>query len=347
MKRILVTGAGGPAAHNFVESLRMAPEKFHIVGADVNPFHLELAPVDKSYRIPPVNDKNYLREVNGIIEKEKINITHPQPDVEVYFLSKNRDKVKSLMFLPSQEAIENSQNKSALIKILRLNKVPTAQSYLLESPNDLDKAFMILKKTNDKLWLRAIRGAGSKASFPFREIGHAKFWIDYWQKMKGVGYGDFMLSEFLPGKDFAFQSLWKGGKLVTSQARERVEYIFGNLTLSGQTSSPSIARTVSRDDINQIATKAIKSLDQSATGIFCVDLKENQDGVPCVTEINAGRFFTTSNFFTQAGCNMPYFYTQLALGEKPPKLKPYNPLPANLYWVRQVDMGYKLLRNVK
>jgi carbamoyl-phosphate synthase large subunit len=65
-----------------------------------------------------------------------------------------------------------------------------------------------------------------------------------------------------------------------------------------------------------------------------------------VTEINVGRFFTTSNFFAHAGLNMPDMYLQLGLGnqlaERPAV---YNPLPDDLYWVRMIDMGYRLVKD--
>jgi carbamoyl-phosphate synthase large subunit len=153
-----------------------------------------------------------------------------------------------------------------------------------------------------------------------------------------------MVSEFLPGREYAFQSIWQDGHIVTSQARERMEYLFGFLTPSGQTSSPAVARTVHRQDVNETAAASVTAVDPHATGIFCVDLKENADGVPCVTEINAGRFFTTSIFFSVAGCNMPYYYVRMAYDEPLPELPQFDAIPEELYWVRLMDMGDKLLR---
>ena len=69
-----------------------------------------------------------------------------------------------------------------------------------------------------------------------------------------------------------------------------------------------------------------------------------QAATPQVTEINAGRFFTTSNFLTAAGVNMPYLYARLAVGERVNGLPPFNAVEEGLYWVRMVDMGYKLVR---
>lgn len=344
MKRILVTGCGGAAAANFIASLRVADENFFIIGTDSNKFHLELADVDIRYILPPASDPAYLEKLNQIIEKEKAELVHPQPDPEVLFLSRNRERIKTRLFLPSKQTIETCQNKMELVNHLTRKKVPTAESYLIDDEPNLSKYAEKLLENNEKVWLRATKGAGARASLPIKNVIHGKIWIDYWKNLKNIGYGQFMISEFLPGKEFAFQSIWKKGKLITSQARERLEYLFGYLTPSGQTSSPSIARTVSRDDVNEIATKAILSIDEDATGIFCVDLKENKEGVPCITEINAGRFFTTSNFFSMAGCNMPLYYIKMAFDETLPKLSQYNPLEKDLYWIRGMDMGYKLVK---
>ena len=157
-------------------------------------------------------------------------------------------------------------------------------------------------------------------------------------------FGDFMVSQFLPGREYAFQSLWKDGELLTSQARERLQYLYGHLTPSGQTSTPSLAKTVHRQDLNELAAACVRAVDPQATGIFCVDLKEDAEGRALLTEINAGRFFTTSNFFAEAGSNMPYHYVRLGLGREVEDLPKFNAVDADLYWVRMVDMGYKLVR---
>lgn len=347
MKRILVTGAGGSAASNYIQSLRKNPykEKFYIVGIDKSRYHIELADLDKRYLMPGINDPSYIKKLNSIIKKEKIDLVHPQPDVEVDFLSKHTKDVKAKMLLPEAKTIDLCQNKMKLTDLLKKNNIPVPEAYYLKSEKDLEMAFKKLLKTNEKVWLRAIKGAGSRAALPVKKLDHAKMWIDYWRVMKGLDYADFMVSEFLPGAEYAFQSFWIKGKLIMSQARQRVEYIFGNLTPSGQSSSPSVAVTVHTDDVNKLAYDSIKLADKNATGIFCADIKTNKNGKVCLIEVNAGRFFTTSNFFSEAGVNMPYYYTKYALGDivKHTK-KPFNNIPAGWYWVRMVDMGYKLIK---
>lgn len=347
MRRILVTGAGGSAAHNFVDSLNIAQEKFYVVGVDTRPYHIELTSLDKKYLIPRVDDPGYLQKLNKIIKKERIDFLHAQPDPEVSFISENREKIAARTFLPDKKTIKLCQSKTKLIDKLKKDGINTGESYFVESEKNLKAVLKEMFKNHKKVWIRAVKGAGSRASLPVSNFYQAKSWIEYWKDTRRLSYKDFMATEFLPGKEFAFQSLWQNGKLITCMARQRLEYFYGHLTPHGQSSTPSVALTVHRKDVNDSGTNAVLSADNNATGIFCVDLKENSKGVPCVTEINSGRFFTTSNFFARAGSNMPLYYIKMAFGEKLPRIKQYNPIPAGWYWVRMADMGFKLIKGEK
>ena len=64
MKRVLVTGVGGPAGVNFVRSLRAAPEPYFIVGADINRLHLEWPDIDIGYVVPGNDDLVEVREAD-------------------------------------------------------------------------------------------------------------------------------------------------------------------------------------------------------------------------------------------------------------------------------------------
>ena len=101
MKRLMVTGAGGPASINFIMSLRISPEKMHIVGTDTNKFRIHLAPTDSKFLVPKATDEDYIDALNEIVRKEKVEFIHPQPDIEVRILSENREKLEANTFLPS------------------------------------------------------------------------------------------------------------------------------------------------------------------------------------------------------------------------------------------------------
>ncbi len=344
MPRILITGAGGSAAYNFRDALAHSGRDYEIVGVDAKPYHLELLDAESRYLTARVDDPAYLDTLNKIIEAESIDFVHPQPDVEVAFLSEHRDRVGARMFLPAVEDIRLCHDKMTFNAHLAARGVSVPAAFHIGSQDDLRAALDHLLTVSPRVWLRAIRGAGSRASLPINSYYQGDAWIDYWRSFRGLDYGDFMASEFLPGSEFAWQSLWFDGELITSQARERIEYIFGSLTPSGQSSSPSVARTVNRPDVNKAGESAVRAVAERPHGVYCVDLKCNAAGDPLVTEINVGRFFTTSNFFAHAGLNMPDMYVQLGLGRALDVTPPvYDPLPDNLYWVRMIDMGYRLV----
>jgi carbamoyl-phosphate synthase large subunit len=166
---------------------------------------------------------------------------------------------------------------------------------------------------------------------------------------------EFVAQEYLPGRNIGFHSLWKNGELVTSMARERIEYIYPNLAPSGVTGTPAVQRTIHDDTANKVGTEAVLAIDSNFNGIACVDLKEDKAGKPCVTEINAGRMFTTSFFFSYASqlvrkdhyANIPYLYVKLAFKETIPNAPKYNALPEELYWIRHMDAPARLVRDGK
>lgn len=346
MSRILITGAGGSAAYNFVDALRLDEEPHHIVGSDVRPYHLELIRLEGKYVVPPVTAPDYAAAINRIVDKEGVEFVHPQPDVEVAWYARYSCRIRAKTFLPAPDTVSLCQDKMRLNVQLARCGVPVPKAFHVTSKQMLDNALEQLLIIQPKVWLRAIRGAGSRASLPIKSVYQGDAWIDYWRTSRGLDYGDFMASELLSGREYAWQSLWFEGQLVTSQARERIEYIFGNLTPSGQSSSPSIARTVNIAEVNSAGVEAVRAVSDRPHGVFCVDMKEDADGVPKVTEINCGRFFTTSNFFAHAGVNMPAIYVELGSSGQLTRALPaqFNPLPENLYWVRMIDMGFKLVR---
>lgn len=337
-KKILVTGAGGSAGMNFIQSLRLAPEKIAIIGTDCSKYYAKLSQADKTYVVPTCDSVEYLHALNDIIRNEDIGFLHAQPDPEVKFISDHRDEIPAKVFLPAKLTIDIAQDKYRFNKLMTEKCVSVPITRKVKDPDYLKKYLSLMP---GKCWLRASFGAGSLAALPVTDYDQAYTWIEYW-RTKGLKWEDFILSEFLPGKEYAFQSIWKDGMLVTSSARQRIEYLFQARMPSGQSSTPTIAKSVHSELVNFHAIRAIKALDENATGIFCVDLKEDKFGVPNVTEINAGRFFTTSLFFSRAGSNMPYYYVKLAYGEDPGDLPEVNAVEKDLYWIRQIDCGQVL-----
>lgn len=346
VKRILVTGAGGPAGVNFIKSLKIAPEKMFVVGSEANKYFANLAPTDSVNIVPKATSSSYIEKINEIIEEEDVEFVHPQPDIEVEVISENREKLNASTFLPSKDAIRICQDKLKSAERWKEKGIPVAKTIELENEADIKYAFEELGRP---LWIRARRGAGGVGSTPAENSETAASWINYWKSRNKQWR--FIAQELLQGSNVGFHSLWKEGELIISMARERLQYIYPHLAPSGITGTPSVQRTIHNEKVNEVGLEAVLAIDQNFSGIACVDLKENKDGIPCATEINAGRMFTTSFFFSYASdkllrnyhSNFPYLYVKLAYREKIPNIPKYNVLPQDVYWIRHIDAPARLV----
>lgn len=355
MIRVLVLSAGGPAGVNFIKALQISGIKIDylsigVFGADSNPYHLILSEKHtvKSFLIPTCDKMGYIHAINEIIDKYDIDFVHAQSDAEVNVISMNRGNINAKVFLPDRHIIKTCQDKWYTSAIWSKNFKNT-KSYLLKDNDDYCETLTTIFNEYNFVWLRATRGAGGRASALCKNIDVAYYWLRYWWSLDPTM--EFMAQEYLPGRNIAWQSVWKDGQLLTSQARERVEYIYPNLTPSGITGTPSVQRTLNEDKINLFAIRAIKDIDTKPNGIYSVDLKEDIRGRPIPTEINAGRFFTTSYFFAYAGqmfnsprANMPLIYVLAAMDKKIPHGSLTNVLDKDIYWIRHIDCGHKLTK---
>ena len=350
IKRILTTGAGGPAGINFIMSLELSPEKLYLIGTESDSYRIYLAPTEKKYAVPPATNVDYVAKLNEVLERERIEFLHPQPDVEVSVISENREKFKATTYLPSKEAVRMCQDKYESAKRWKQKGVPVAETMPIENKADVEIA---LEQLGTPIWIRATHGAGGVGSTAAKNKETALAWIQYWRGRNKNW--KFIAQEHLGGRNLAFHSLWKNGELVTSMTRERLEYIYPHLAPSGITGTPTVQRTMHDPNVNRIGTEAVLAIDPEFNGIACVDLKENSEGTPCATEINAGRMFTTSYFFSYASkiirgdyyANLPYLYVKLAYREALPKLSKYDVLPENVYWIRHIDAPAKLVKDGK
>ncbi len=338
--RILLTGCGSPASQNVLRCLRLAPQPFYIVGADANTYHLEWGDLDAAYQAPLTTSPDYLPFLIHLCDSESVHFLHGQPDWDVSFLSAHREHLPAASLLPDPHAIHRAQNKYTSACLWAHATIREDVPLLIHDDDDLRRA---AASFGLPFWLRTTSGAGARGSCKATGLDQARAWLHYW-RLSAANW-EFMAQAYLPGPEFAFQSLWRDGRIVTSAARERLEFVFPQHAPSGVTSSPVVARSVHDSAVNRVAVAAILALDPRPHGVYGVDLKCGPDGLPRPTEVNAGRFFTTSLFLAEAGCNLPYYYVSLALGLPLPDPPPYDAIPPDLYWIRHIDCGQVLVRD--
>ncbi len=349
MKNILLTTAGSGNANNIMRSLRATKRPLNIIGTNIDRYELAKSLADKNYLVPKGSSKDFIPVINKIIEKEEIDLLIPNSEQEARAVAQEIDRIGTRTFIPKLSTIELCIDKFSLTKRLEKNGVNVARTVKMEEISDLYKTLDSLKNEQDDLvWCRIKEGAGSRGAAPFTTAEQIEFWIDYWKKFKGYDRNDFILSEYLPGRDYHFFSLWNNGELVIGKTCERLAYTCSKYTLSGTSSSPSVGRQVYNEEVIETCTKAVETIDKNARGIFAIDLKENKSGEPCLTEINIARFPRINIFFSRTGrYNMAEIYVGLGLGEDVGISKVVDDIDSEMYLIRDIDNEPLIISNAE
>lgn len=336
-KRVLLLGCAGSPGINFTKSIQLTDSVEVTVGIDMNKYYLEMSPIKKKYLSNRRDgyEEIYIKKINQIIKKEKIDFIHAQPDNEVKILSDYRDILEAKTLLPSKDAINIFQNKLQTFESLAKKNISVPNTYEIKNVDSIKKIF---SNNTDILWIRSNKGAGGKASLPVKTYEQAIAWVKFWMG-KGLVMTDFSVSEFLPGREISCLMIWYDGRLICSQQKERIEWLQSNVSVSGSGTTTAIQKTVWEDSVNELCTNTILAIDSKPQGVYVVDVKQNKGNDFCVMEVNAGRFFTTSLFYPTAGVNMPYIYVALGLGLPIPEIEPYNSVKKDIYWIRVADGG--------
>ena len=303
--KILVTGASGDLGRSI--GLYLTNLSYEIVVADTSSALLAVLDARARYVLPKANNKDYLTKLNRILKKEEIDFIFFGSDIEIRVASKNAAEIKTKIWLPKYETVRIMQDKYLCNKLWEKAGICVPKSKIVKVVEDL----------RGNSWLRPLGyiGGGAKLARYAKTKREAVQWVG-----EHTGFNQFTISEYLPGRLFGFDSLWKDGRLIGHFLKERLRYLNEGEELGFSTS-------VIKNSDNKLAIKtaidAILAIDQIPDGVFTVDLRENTAGKPAVTEINPGRFLTTSLlFFLKTGYDLPNDYINMALGREITKRPP-------------------------
>jgi hypothetical protein len=339
--RLLVLEAGYAASNNLARSLMAGDPSLVLIGCNQSRFFLKRFPAKRNYLLP-ISTQAYAAALRRIVKTERIDLVIPTTDADVLRIGRLRGRLGCRTFLPATSLIERCQDKYALTVFLRERGISAPLTYALTGIESIGAIFGRFPR-GSRLWCRIRAGSGSYGAIPARTPEQVRGWISFWEGMRGVPAEAFTLSEYLPGRDYGVQCLWHKGTLVLAKMAERITYLDTG-SPSGQSSMPALAKTVYEPRVLEVCISAIRALDARASGVFFIDLKENEQGDPCITEINAGRFATMTNIYDLAGeHNMATAYARLALGKRLRIADPFD-FADGFYLVRSVDTLPALMR---
>lgn len=331
---VLVTGAGSGLGNNLIRSLRAADASLVVLGCHDNRFELRKSAADSHYLLPAPDQRAFAARLLGLVDAERVDLVVPTSDRDVRALSRHRRRLGRRVFLPRPGVVALGQDKYALGRRLAARGVPTPRTFAVTGLGAVP-AIMRRLGARRPVWCRVRRGSGAFGAAPVRTTAQARAWIAYWSSMRDVPVRDFTLGEYLPGRDFACQTLWDRGRLVLAKTFERLSYYGGGA--QAVSSVAALATSTVEPRVVEVSTAAVRAMDPAMSGLCCLDLKENTAGVPCVTEINVGRFSLSTGLYDLVGKHsMAGTYVRLALGEPIDLGEPYDAAPDH-YLIRDVD----------
>lgn len=342
MKKILVTGVGGPTPRSFVRAIKLFggahKDQFDFIGADANPLAYGLYDTSlfsKSYIVPRANDKNYWGKINQIIDENNIDGAIILPEVEVLEWASNSSKLskKIKVHLPDPLLARELINKHRLH--VMLEGAASIPAFYKINPGTYSYDEMA-KTVGETFWIRSTEGSSGLGSLKITSKDALSQWIAI-----NPNVTEFIATEYLPGRNMACKLLYFNGKLIRTACAERVNYIMAKVAPSGITGNTSFGRLLNEPGLVDISVDALtrisSALGTSLNGIFTVDYKEDANGQPKVTEINIRHVAFTSSI-AAGGANLPLDTLKAMFIEEPAKMDTIHyTFPERYIFLRDVD----------
>ncbi len=312
--KILITGACGVVSRSVIRSLKKSSYFVNAtyIGTDTceNIYGLHEGLFNRIYKVPGLNSNNYKEIMTNIIVDEKIDVALIIPELEVLEWAIN--KYPTSYLIPSLNFCKSVINKASLYKILE-NSSFVPKFEILSRQEIL--AGHITKFNSYPIWIRDYSpGSDSgKGALKINNVEEAKCW-----SLLNSNINDFLLTEFLPGGNYACLLLYENGKILKIASYERLDYFMATVAPSGITGNICKGRLINDEKIVEVASKAINIIctkwNEKMNGLVAVDLKADSDGNPYITEINI-RHVAATSAFASANFNLAEYQLLLTLGK--------------------------------
>ncbi len=354
MKTILITSMGGTGSRSLVETIQMFDKngEYKIIGTHAIPLELVKSDLENLYLVPKVADRDaYIKAHLDLIEKFNVDLIICNSDKEVAAMAPYLDKLSCAHLIPDPKIVDTVQDKFALHAILKKHGCNIIPNIEIGTRAGIKDAVAKLPKA-EKFWMRQKGGSGSLGATWLKTAEQAEKWADLWHELRGLKYEDFVLSPFLPGRDFCVSVIFQDGDFCIGKGYERLSYLVGDITLSGMGSTPSNGKTVDNNEPIDISIKAVRAVcDEFKVrphGLYQLDLKCDEDGKPYVTEINIGRFPMTNPHFDRVGKHVLLEqYIKMALDKSYKLPRDTYDLDPGVYILRSVDFPIVFAREEK
>jgi carbamoyl-phosphate synthase large subunit len=251
-----------------------------IVGLDVDALAPALQISDKAYVVPPVSAPEYVRTVEAICRRERVDLVFPLIDPDIPTLAHARSILEATgarVAVMSQEAVAVSGDKWATRHVVRRIGVPTPVSWL---PDEMEPA-----TARYPLFVKPRNGSAGKEAFRVNSPRELEFFLQYIDRP--------IVQEFIDGPEITTDVVCDlEGEVMGMVSRRRIEVRSGEVAKGVTVCLPAVL-----DGCLRIA-RALPAI--GPITVQCL----MQGDTPRFTEINA-RFGGGVPLGIAAGVNTP------------------------------------------
>ncbi|PXV60019.1 carbamoyl-phosphate synthase large subunit [Dysgonomonas alginatilytica] len=322
--KILITGAGGPAAICAYKALKDKGYDFFM--ADMDPLATGLYFVEpaKRFVIPGGVKPEFNQAILRLCEEQQIDILIPTVDVELIPLMRIKgafDAIGCRMVSCSEDVLYTILDKLRLMEkcsgIVLLPEFQSLEEYLINP-----------QISSKKLVFKPRSGSGSRGiiitSSPERNV---------LEKLKMENY---MVQEFIGGTEYSIDlMLNEDGSVAAAVVRERLKIDSGVVIAS---------RTIKNKRIQDYCIKIAQAV--GVTYGVNIQVIVDDSGNPYLLEINP-RFSGGLSLVVESGPNIPAMCVEHALSGKPIPYVDYKELAMVRYYEEIYMSGSELIKHNK
>jgi carbamoyl-phosphate synthase large subunit len=313
--KVLIIPAGSGMAVMAIKALKQDKDII-VMSADTDDLAPGLFLSHKGFLVPPFGDATFFGRLKQLVKRERVDVIIPALDTILLPLSgeaENFERLGVQVLVSGPETIKVTRDKWETY--LRLKDVVAMPMSSIRVENSVT-AYPLFIKPRD--------GSGSKEVYTVNSHEELEFFYRYVRNP--------IIQEFLPGKEYTVDCLSDmKGELVACVPRERIQVRDGICTKG---------LTTENVQLEQMAKTISKKL--KFKGTFLIQAKEDKQGLPRLTEINArigGTMFPGSflegNFHTLA--------VRLAMGESISSPKIRYGIFVTRYW-EEIYLDEKIIK---
>jgi len=310
--RVMATSCGGGIGPDVISSLNQSGLNLYVIGMDASIYGRDFGAqiCDEVVEAPLATDPNFKEQVDRLCEKHEIDIIIFNHSKELKAIAERKLTFNVKYILPNHAEMLICTSKWEVVKKLLDKGCEDAipKTSLVSHEETITDVF---KKFKPPLWLRIPEGSGARGALLVNEPKHAINWIEYWREMKNYA-GNWLLQEYLPGRNFSWCSIWYKGQFIASSTQERLEYFMANASITGISGATSACRIVHDDRLRKLGVGVVIGLSDCPHGIYTMDAREDVQGNVKVTEIE-NRMQGRNWLHTSAGVNFPGIIVRLLM----------------------------------